>query len=257
MTSVAIGYFAYLAALACFASVPPRQKAQVVIVSAAAVTAIAIFGMPHIMPLVYLLGGYWLPALLVGSPNPKLERWLLEIDHHLFGRDGLRWFERHAPRALVEYLELAYLLCYAVVPAGYAWLLAAGFQREADRFWSTALGAAFFCYGLLPWLPTRAPRAIEGERPVWRSTVRKLNLAVLARGSVQWNTFPSGHTAASVATALAVGTHVPAAGVVLGTIAVSIAIGSVVGRYHYAADAIAGVLVAILAFTMASAAHAP
>jgi hypothetical protein len=45
--------------------------------------------------------------------------------------------------------------------------------------------------------------------------------------------------------------------VVLGTIAVSIAIGSVVGRYHYAADAIAGVLVAILAFTMASAAHAP
>ena len=257
MTLVAVGYFAYLAALACLASVPARRKVQVLTISLAAVTGIAVFGMPHIMPLVYLLVGYWLPALLVSATNPKVERWLLEIDHRLFGRAGLTSFEQRTSRTLVEYLELAYLLCYAVVPAGYVWLLAAGFQREADRFWSTVLLAAFFCYGLLPWMPTRAPRVLEGERTVWRSTVRKLNLAVLARGSVQWNTFPSGHTAASLATALAVGTHVPAAGVVLGTIAVSIAIGSVVGRYHYAADAIAGVLVAILAFAMATAAHAP
>ena len=245
---MAVGYFAYLAALACFASVPARRKAQVLLVSLAAVTGLVAFGMPHLMPLVYLLVGYWLPALLVSAPDARLERWLLAVDRQLFGTDGLRTFEQYGPRALVEYLELAYLLCYAVVPAGYVWLLAAGLHREAERFWSIVLLAAFFCYGLLPWLPTRAPRALENDRPHWRSTVRQLNLAVLSRGSVQWNTFPSGHTAASTATALAVGTHVPAGGVVLGAIAVSIAVGSVVGRYHYAADAIAGVLVGLLAF---------
>ena len=254
---VAVLYFLYLAALACVASVPAGRKVRVLTVSLAAVAGIAAFGMPHIMPLVFLLVGYWLPALLVRSPHTRLEHWLLGIDHRLFGRDGLKAFDERAPRALVEYFELAYLLCYAVVPAGYVWLLAAGFHQTVDRFWSTVLLAAFFCYGLLPWLPTRAPRVVEAERAVWRSAVRRLNLAVLSRGSVQWNTFPSGHTAASLATALAVGTHVPAAGVVLGVIAVSIGIGSVVGRYHYAADAIAGALVAILAFTMASAAHAP
>ena len=80
-----------------------------------------------------------------------------------------------------------------------------------------------------------------------------MNLAVLDRASVQWNTFPSGHTAASVATALAVASDMPLAGVVLGVVAVSIAAGSVVGRYHYAADALAGVAVAIVAFVMVTA----
>jgi membrane-associated phospholipid phosphatase len=181
---------------------------------------------------------------------------LLGFDNRLFGTEGLAQFEKRAPRVLVEYLELSYLLCYAVVPAGFAWLILAGFADQASRFWSVVLLAAFLCYGVLPWLPTRAPRALEGERGAWRSAVRRMNLAVLGRASVQWNTFPSGHTAASLATALALGSVAPVAGVVFGIVAVSIAAGSVAGRYHYAADAIAGALVAILAFVMATGAHA-
>jgi membrane-associated phospholipid phosphatase len=257
VTLVTAGYFAYLAALALFSRVPAGRKAKVMLVSTAAAVAIAVFGMPHVMPLVYLLVGYWLPALLVRDPNCRLERWLLDFDNWLFGTRGLERFEKRAPRVLVEYLELAYLLCYAVVPAGFAWLVLAGFADQADRFWSIVLLAAFLCYGLLPWIPTRAPRALERDRGVWRSAVRRLNLAVLGRASVQWNTFPSGHTAASLATALALGSVVPVAGVVFGIVAVSIAAGSVAGRYHYAADAIAGALVAIVAFVMATAAHAP
>jgi membrane-associated phospholipid phosphatase len=256
VTLVAAGYFAYLAVLALFARVPAGRRAKVMLASVVAMAAIAMYGMPHVMPLVYLLIGYWLPALLAGAPNCRLERRLLGIDNRLFGIGGLTAFEKLAPRVVVEYLELAYLLCYAVVPAGFACLIFAGFENQADRFWSIVLLAAFICYGLLPWMPTRAPRALEADRGVWRSAVRRLNLAVLGRASVQWNTFPSGHTAASLATALALGSYNPAAGVVFGVVAVSIAAGSVVGRYHYSADAIAGALVAILAFVMATAAHA-
>jgi membrane-associated phospholipid phosphatase len=245
---VAAGYFAYLGTVALLTKASVRRKAQVFVVCVATVAGIALFGMPHIVPVIYLLIGYWLPALLVSRPKARLEQWLLAFDHRLFDVDGLERFERQAPGLVVEYLELSYLLCYAVVPAGYLWLVLAGFDAHADTFWSIVLLAAFGCYGLLPWMPTRAPRAIEGDRSVWRSSVRGVNLAVLSRGSVQWNTFPSGHTAASVATALAAGAHVPVAGVVLGVIAVSIAIGSVVGRYHYAADAIAGAAVGVLAF---------
>ena len=242
------GYFAYLAAMAI-----ARSKPRAAVLSIAALLCTVIFGMPYILPLAYLLTGYWLPALLVQQPNVRFERRLLEFDRRLFGADGLVHFERSAPRALIEYLELAYLLCYAVVPAGYACLVLAGHGADAiDRFWSIVLLAAFMCYGLLPWLPTRAPRAVEPARGEARSTIRRLNLAVLDRASVQWNTFPSGHTAASLATAVAVGVDMPLAGIVLGVVALSIAAGSVVGRYHYAADALAGAAVVVLALLMAS-----
>ena len=240
-----------------FAKRPPVVW-RVPVVSLLMIGLVSTIGMPHIMPLVYLLTGYWLPALLVRGTNSSLEQRLLGLDHRLFGRHGLEFFANKAPRLLLEYLELAYLCCYAVVPIGFAWLVLAGFGERAGLFWSTVPLAAFACYGLLPWLPSRAPRAIE-RRPSGtrtRSSIRMLNLLVLDRASVQWNTFPSGHTAASVATALVVGSSAPLAGAVLGLIAVSIAAGSVIGRYHYAADAIAGAVVAIVAFLMASAAHA-
>lgn len=244
-------YFAYLAALAI-----ARLKSRPAFLSIATMLTIFLVGMPYVMPLVYLLVGYWLPALIVREPNVRFEERLLDIDRRLFGPDGLASFERSAPRLLVEYLELAYLLCYAVVPAGYVCLVLAGRGADAiDRFWWIVLLAAFLCYGVLPWIPTRAPRAIEPARGAGRSSIRQLNIAVLNRASVQWNTFPSGHTAASVATALAVAGEIPLAGVVLGAVAVSIAAGSVVGRYHYAADALAGAAVAMVAFVTATVAR--
>lgn len=245
-------YFAYLAGVAIV-----RRKPRPAIFSVGVLVSIFIVGMPHVMPLVYLLAGYWLPALLVDTPDVRVERQLLDMDRRLFGADGLVRFEQRAPRVLIEYLELAYLLCYAVVPAGYVCLaLTAHSVAAIDRFWSIVLVAAFICYGLLPWLPTRAPRAVEPHRSATRSSIRTLNLAVLDRASVQWNTFPSGHTAASLATALAVGIDMPLAGLVLGFVAASIAVGSVVGRYHYAADAIAGAAAALFSFLMAGAAPA-
>jgi membrane-associated phospholipid phosphatase len=248
---VAAVYFAYLACMSI-----ARLKPRPAFLSIATLLSIFIVGMPHVMPLVYLLIGYWLPALTVSEPNVRFEQRLLDIDRRLFGAEGLTRFERSAPRPVIEYLELAYLLCYAVVPAGYACLLLAGYGADTiERFWSIVLLASFLCYGLLPWIPTRAPRAIEPARGVERASIRKVNLAVLNRASVQWNTFPSGHTAASVATALAVAGDVPLCGLVLGVIAVSIAAGSVVGRYHYAADAVAGALMAIVALVMASVAR--
>ena len=150
-------YFAYLAAVAI-----ARLKPKPAFLSIATMLSILVVGMPHVMPLVYLLIGYWLPALIVREPNVRFEQRLLDFDRRLFGPDGLARFERSAPRAVIEYLELAYLLCYAVVPAGYACLLLAGHGGDAiDRFWSIVLLASFLCYGLLPWIPTRAPRAIE------------------------------------------------------------------------------------------------
>ena len=233
---------------------PIRRRLRVVGISGAMAAAAMVAGMPHVMPLAYLLVGYWLPASLVNAPSARVEEWLLSIDRQLFGQFGIVSFVRGVPRVVLEYLELSYLLCYAVPAVGYFWLRSGGFDADSERFWTAVLLASFLCYGVLPWLPSRAPRVIEAGQMPSRSAVRRMNLAVLDRMSVQWNTFPSGHTAASLATAMAVAVHIPVAGAVLGLVAVSIAAGSVVGRYHYAADAIAGAAVAVLAFVTASAA---
>jgi membrane-associated phospholipid phosphatase len=243
-------YFGYLTTLGVV-----RRRVRPTAFALLMVVSVLLIGMPHVMPLIYLLIGYWLPAMLVRTPNVAFERHLLQFDRTLFGADGLEAFARRAPRALLEYLEFSYLLCYAVVPAGLVWLTLAGVEANANRFWSIVLLSSFACYGVLPWLPTRAPRAVEGTRH-GRSLIRHVNLHVLDRASVQWNTFPSGHTAASAATALAVASDAPIAGIVLGVVAASIAVGSVVGRYHYAADAIAGGAVAVAAWVTASAVHA-
>jgi membrane-associated phospholipid phosphatase len=75
--------------------------------------------------------------------------------------------------------------------------------------------------------------------------LRRFNEAVLKRGSIQVNTVPSGHAAGAVATALAVASAMPIAGVVFLVLAASIAIATVVGRYHYVVDSVLGVIVAL------------
>ena len=251
VTVVAAIYFAYLAVVAIL-----RLKLIPAFLSVATILCISIVGMPHVMPLVYLLVGYWLPGMVVGAPNVRVEQRLLDFDRALLGPQALARFESTAPRIVIEYLEFAYLLCYAVVPAGYAYLLLSTADAMAvDRYWQIVLLASFCCYGVLPWIPTRVPRVVERRTSAARSWTRRVNVAVLDRASVQWNTFPSGHSAASMAAALAVGGDAPLAGGVFGVVAVSIAVGSVVGRYHYVADAIAGAVVAVAAFVMVSAAR--
>jgi membrane-associated phospholipid phosphatase len=180
----------------------------------------------------------------VTGTKQVFESRLLALDH----RWRVHTISARAPRPVIELLELAYLCCYPMVPIGIACLYFAGLSEESDRFWSAVLLAVFGCYGALPWLPTRPPRAIEGAPVRSPGLVRRVNLSVLGVTSVPLNTFPSGHTAAALAIALAVAARLPFAGLLLGLLALAIAIGSVVGRYHYAADALAGAALALLGF---------
>jgi len=255
---ITVAYFAYLAGAAVVVPGIGRPQRRGVIGTAIAVVitvlSFAAFGTSamlwrDLMPLVYILVGYRLPALLVTTTNPVLERRLLALDHRL-GIGNLTAISGRAARTMIELLELAYLCCYPMVPIGFACLYLAGLHEESDRFWTAVLLAVFGCYGMLPWLPTRPPRAIEGEPTRSGGLTRGVNLRVLGVASIQLNTFPSGHAAASLATALAVGALLPLAGFLLGLLALAIAIGSVVGRYHYAADALTGMALAILGFVV-------
>jgi len=193
-------------------------------------------------PGVLLLAGYWLPGALFTSPDLNAERRLLALDRALFGTAPFR----RVPSYIRGYLELMYLFCYPLVPLALAVIYRAGDpgrSMHVDSFWSTVLLSVFACYGLLPWIPTRPPRALEPPIPL--GGMRRLNSFVLRHASVQVNTFPSGHVAAAVAAAIEVGRHTAWGGAAFGVIAVSIAAAAVVGRYHYLADVVLGAIVAL------------
>jgi membrane-associated phospholipid phosphatase len=110
------------------------------------------------------------------------------------------------------------------------------------------LGAGFVCYGTLPWLVSRPPRLID-PAATEPHPISAVNAFILRRVSHQLNTFPSGHVAVSVAAALnTLAVWLPA-GVVFSVVAVGIAVGAAVGRYHYVIDVLLGLLVGV-AFTL-------
>jgi membrane-associated phospholipid phosphatase len=205
-----------------------------------------------LLPSLVLLAGYWLSGLLFVCPDLRAERWLRSVDDALLTRPGVfAWFER-APRGVAEYLELSYLLVYLAVPAGAMMLVAAGYAAQLDRFWTIVLLSEFICYGMLPWIQTRPPRVLETVDLQQRATrpLRRLNLGVAERASIRANTVPSGHAAGALATALAVGSSMPLAGAILLILAGSIAVATVIGRYHYVVDSVLGILVALTVWSL-------
>lgn len=205
-----------------------------------------------VVPSLILLLGYWLSGLFFIAPDHRAERWLQRVDEMLLARPGVfGWFQR-APYLVAEYLELSYVLVYVMLPAGAVTLLVAGRAEDVTRFWATVLAAEFACYGMLPWIPTRPPRSLEAAppQPARASHVRRLNMGIATRASIQVNTLPSGHAAGAVATALCVAASVPEAGVLFATVAASIVVATVIGRYHYLIDSILGVLVGGIAWAL-------
>lgn len=248
---IVLGYVTYLAVVAAIATRFRRARGPVF---AAAFTAWTIWAMARdtpqpltiqiLLPASCLLAGYWLSGLFFVAPMVRLERWLLRIDERA-GVSRVAW-----PRLVHDYFELAYVLVYAVVPAGALTLAIGGHADAVPRFWSVVLLAEFLSYAMLPWVQTRPPRAIEvaADRSRPAPSLRQLNLAVLGRASIQVNTLPSGHAAGAVATALAVTTVMPTAGLVFIGLAVSIATATVIGRYHYIVDSVLGIVVALSAW---------
>ena len=231
---------------------PIRRRALAAAVCAAfALTALAVgtlggnFWVQFFAPGLQLLVGYWLSGFFFRDPQPWLERALLDSDAHLFRAWGIdRWLPR-APQWILEVLEASYAADYVLIVAGALIVAQYGIDSTA-RYWTFVLACQFSCYVWLPWLRSRPPRAIEVTRYERSSgPLRRLNVAILDRASVQANTLPSGHVAGALAAALGVFPVSATAATIFLVVAALITIAAVVGRYHYAIDCVSGASVAL------------
>jgi membrane-associated phospholipid phosphatase len=256
---VAAGYFTYLLAVA-LVKLPARARRAAVRFSLASLLVVLF---PRIvppdaawrepmrdwLPVLSLLLGYWLSGRYFVAPMPAVERRFLAVDHRLYDA-GLSAMVAAAPRLVIEVLELAYLSCFVFVPGGMLVLFLAGAAEHADRFWTLVLIGEFGSFGMLPWIQTRPPRDIEPPNVIDRRrfAMRDINQTMVRTTSIGANTFPSGHVAGSLAAAIAVAEAVPGMAVPMFIGSALISISTVVGRYHYAVDAIAGVALTLTAW---------
>jgi membrane-associated phospholipid phosphatase len=195
------------------------------------------------VPFTYVLVGYYVSGLLFTTPSEPVEQWLLAWDERLFGDPTTRF--QTWPRVLLAYLEIVYLGTFLLVPAGFAILQFTGHAQMADRYWSMVVGAELSAFGGLAIVQTRPPWDI-GQKAVLADRVVHRTGDWFARElTIRANTFPSGHAAGSLAIALAVFPAVPLAGIILLVLSLSISVASVVGRYHYAVDVVAGIALAL------------
>ena len=240
-------FLVYLAvATAILPGVPPRQRMRAwgFLALGAALLAISwILPTTHflntwILPPSLLVIGYWASGRLFVAPMPALEHGLIAIDRAL----RVDAITARLPAIVVEMLEIAYTFVYLLVPIGLFVALREGIP--AERYWRVVLFTDFICFGTMPWFQTRPPRSCASPA-AWNSRWRSINLRVLNVSSVQVNTFPSGHAAEGLAIALILIDAPAPIPLLMCVCALAISAGAVFGRYHYAADALAGWAVAL------------
>jgi hypothetical protein len=262
---ISILAFSFFTALACGRRALDRgRRAKIIVLGSGAViiTLLVSVVLPRLVtPRVSSISRDWIPYLFlflfylqggqfVTGADIELESRLERLDRRMVA-PLLEWCAlRNARVWILTYLEMAYLSYYLVLPLALVALYGSGRQSQAVRFWTVVLLAAYGSCGTLPFIQTRPPRML-GEKwsiPQPSGRVRALNLWILRRGSIQANTLPSAHVAITAACALSLLWLGPVwAGAVFLVVAISIALGAVSGRYHYAADAILGAIVACAA----------
>jgi hypothetical protein len=195
---------------------------------------------------------YWQSGRFHLRPNEWIQKVLLSLDEKLIGSVLRRQADRRTHSWLAGSLEFAYLMCYPLVPLGVGVLYAVGAQDRVDNYWSIVLPSTYLCYAPLPFVQMLPPRmtAQEKDRGRYPHQLRSLNLEILRRASIQVNTFPSAHVASTIAASLAIFRVAPMTGLIFLILALCIAGGAVLGRYHYAADAALAIVAAATIYTL-------
>jgi membrane-associated phospholipid phosphatase len=242
-------FFLYVGAVAASGNRPHATRARLYLGVAAGFLFMAVVVNIRYIPIVHdwlappvaLLLGYWTSGLLFTGPRTDQERVLMALDRRL----RILETARRLPTVFTASLEAAYAGVYVVVPVALILHLAFVPGASAEQFWSVVLLTDYVCFAVLPWVQTRPPRALEKSAP-WNSPIRRFNIRMLGAASIKVNTFPSGHAAEALAAALLVIGAPPLIVAGLFLMALAISAGTVYGRYHYAADAFSGWLVALV-----------
>lgn len=172
----------------------------------------------------------------------------------IFGGQPSRDWAAAAPLLwLSEPLHAAYLSYYFIIFVPPLLLFLRGPRADFRAGVFTLMLAFFTHYIFFMYFPVQGPRYLfpppGGE--LANGFFYQLAHRVLEVGSAQGAAFPSSHVGVSVAQTLVVARYLPRRAPVFALLTLGLAVGAIYGGFHYATDAIAGVLLGTLAFVAA------
>ena len=191
-----------------------------------------------------------------------LERAWVLWDRVLFYQVGVKhWIESLGP-VLPNYLEFCYVLVYTIGPFSVAALYLSKHRERVDRFLVAYAVGTLASYALFPYFPSDPPRVVfaESDLPLYVGAIRHFNLSLVGGYGIHSSVFPSAHVSSAFAAAwglMFVLPERPWFGRGMLIYAISVAVATVYGRYHFAADALAGFCTSLLALAIALSSYRP
>jgi membrane-associated phospholipid phosphatase len=214
--------------------------------------------------------GDWYPMLLLAALYGEIGVLTLDagfqndlaiqrLEEWVFGSQvSYRWIRELPNPVLSWFLHACYLAYYPILYASPLGLWLAG-RRDASRHTIFAVMVTFYlCYVVFLFFPVAGPRyAFEAAHNA-ATQVGPAQLAqwLLDRGDSWGAAFPSSHVAASVvATGMAL-RYRRTLGLILLPFTAGLILAVVYGQFHYAVDALAGLVVAALMLAVMQTAEA-
>lgn len=260
------GYFVYVALIARTFPLAP-SVASLPIVAALLVPVlffVLAYGEVRASREVFSITRDWIPLALTLLAYREMD-WFSQLakDHHLelqwinwdrsilYGA-GLQRAIESLGALLPAYLELCYLLVYAVGPFAVAVVYFERRRELANRVLFLYLLGTVLAYALFPYFPSDPPRTLFGgaDLPNVVTPLRRFNLWIVGGYGIHSSVFPSAHVSSAFSAAWAFFLFLPDRkrfGWGMLIYAVSVAIATVYGRYHYAVDTAAGLGVSLAA----------
>ena len=201
-------------------------------------------------PAPLLLVPYWQIGRFFTKPDSQVEARLAAFDQALFRVLRIQPAKVSIGIAAAAYLEMAYLMVYPLIPLGLGALYLTHLRRFATYYWIVVLTSTYVSLAITLFVQAMPPRALscyeKFQMPA--SKIGMVNRFILRRYSIHAITFPSTHVASSIAATLVLLRLEPSVGLIFLGIALSIALATIVGGYHYAADVLLAVVAAALVF---------
>ncbi|MDQ2776287.1 MAG: phosphatase PAP2 family protein [Acidobacteriota bacterium] len=188
--------------------------------------------------------------------NFRFETLWIGWDRLLLNRYHLRPLIECTGKLIPFGLEFSYLLVYGLPFYCLTVLYWQGRRRSCDRFLVIYLVGTLTAYALFPYFPSQPPRiAFPGlDLPGVTTVIRRFNLAILQAATIHVGVFPSAHVSSAFSAAWGMFLVLPRRrvfGWALVFYAICVSVATIYGRYHYAADVLAGFVVSLIAAMLA------